>query len=60
MKTNCSRCSGKMATFIAYLPGQGEVCMDCYREYAISEENKALNVEKVSFTSLKKGKAHLH
>ena len=30
----CSRCGKKNPDSIAYIPSLGEVCLDCYMEYA--------------------------
>ncbi len=42
MTTNCVKCQEKLVNFIAYLPNQGEVCISCYRDYAVKEEAKTL------------------
>jgi hypothetical protein len=53
MITNCNSCHHKLTDFIAYLPEKGEVCMDCYKEYAIREDKKELNMHKKSLNTNK-------
>jgi hypothetical protein len=53
MIINCNSCHHKLTDFIAYLPEKGEVCMDCYKEYAIREDKKELNMHKKSLNTNK-------
>ena len=41
MNKKCRNCDAKLTTFIGYIPGVGESCMDCYIEYQIRDENRA-------------------
>jgi hypothetical protein len=34
----CTKCGVKLKDIIAYIPGLGEVCMKCYKEYAQEKE----------------------
>jgi recombinational DNA repair protein (RecF pathway) len=35
----CANCHQDLTSFMAYIPGIGEVCMKCYVEYAKNDEN---------------------
>jgi hypothetical protein len=36
----CANCKVTLTTFIGYIPGKGEVCINCFNEYAKAEDNK--------------------
>ena len=38
--TICKKCDYKLAHFKAYIPNLGEVCMNCYVEYAQEMERQ--------------------
>jgi len=40
IEKTCSKCGVKLTYFIAYIPGMGEACMKCYKEYAQEKELK--------------------
>jgi len=35
----CARCKIPLTTFMAYIPGEGDVCMKCFTEFAQAEDN---------------------
>jgi recombinational DNA repair protein (RecF pathway) len=34
----CAKCKIDLTTFMAYIPGEGEVCLKCFAEYALEHE----------------------
>jgi recombinational DNA repair protein (RecF pathway) len=34
----CAKCKTELTTFMAYIPGEGEVCLKCFAEYAVEHE----------------------
>jgi hypothetical protein len=42
----CSKCGVKLTSFIAYVPGRGEVCLKCYTDYARNKEELELTDSK--------------
>jgi recombinational DNA repair protein (RecF pathway) len=36
----CASCNETLTTFMAYIPGKGDVCLKCFAEYAQQEETK--------------------
>ena len=45
-KKICAKCGDKIPEGIAYLPGIGEVCMACFKNYAMEQENTQIATSK--------------
>ena len=35
----CAKCNKKITFFASYIPGKGEVCLNCWVEYAKKDED---------------------
>ncbi|MGD0804530.1 MAG: hypothetical protein ABSA11_10725 [Candidatus Bathyarchaeia archaeon] len=38
-ESRCAECNEKLKDFMAYIPGKGEVCMNCWVKYMKLDEN---------------------
>jgi len=51
MVTNCTRCNKRIISFIGYIPGVGEVCIECFQDYMVEDETR----QNADLASKKKG-----
>ena len=51
MVTNCTRCNKRIISFIGYIPGVGEVCLECFQDYMVEDETR----QNADLASKKKG-----
>jgi len=35
----CACCNEPLTTFMAYIPGKGDVCLGCFNDYVKADEN---------------------
>jgi recombinational DNA repair protein (RecF pathway) len=50
----CAKCHKTLTDFMAYIPGEGDVCLKCFSDYAQEEENLLVTRS----TPQKKGKTN--